>query len=149
MLGGSSPMSFLFNAICLLAVAAPLLAPNSANSLNPSWWNKFLYFSNHAPDPAPGGGTSITSGANVDVSNECGPQSETFIATNPIHPQNLAGGSNEIFRNPMSGYSSSDGGATWLGLDLPLPASKGANSSDFGSDPSLAFDARGNLFYSY
>jgi hypothetical protein len=57
--------------------------------------------------------------------------------------------SNEIFRNPMRGYSSNDGGAIWVGQDLPLPPTKCANSSDFGSDPSLAFDSQGNLFYSY
>ena len=118
-------MKFFFKAIFLLGVAAPLLAQNLANSLKPSWWNKFLYLSSHGPDPAPGSTISITSAANVDVSNECGPQSETFIATNPVHPQNLAGGSNEIFRNPMRGYSSSDGGAIWHGVDLPLPPQQG------------------------
>jgi len=61
----------------------------------------------------------------------------------------LAGGSNEILRNPMRGYSSGDGGNTWAGVDLPLPPPIGANGSDFGSDPSLAFDTSGNLFYSY
>ncbi|HWX53072.1 MAG TPA: sialidase family protein [Verrucomicrobiae bacterium] len=143
-------MKLFFKAVfLLLCVATPVLAQNSGNSLKPSWWNKFLYLSNNAPDKAPGASSSISSGANVDVSNECGPQSETFIATNPVHPQDLAGGSNEIFRNPMRGYSSSDGGANWTGVDLPLPASKGANSSEFGSDPSLAFDSQGNLFYSY
>jgi len=142
-------MKLFLKATLLLCLATPLLAQNSANSLKPSWWNKFLYLSSHGPDPAPGSTTSITSGVNVDVSNECGPQSETFIATNPSHPQNLAGGSNEIFRNPMRGYSSSDSGAIWVGHDLPLPPTKGANSSNFGSDPSLAFDSQGNLFYSY
>jgi hypothetical protein len=60
-----------------------------------------------------------------------------------------AGGSNEIFRDPMRGYSSSDGGTTWTGVDLPLPSAIGTNGTDFGSDPSLAFDTRGNVFYSY
>jgi hypothetical protein len=32
---------------------------------------------------------------------------------------------------------------------LPLPPPMGTNGIDFGSDPSLAFDASGNLFYSY
>jgi len=88
-------------------------------------------------------------GANVDVSNECGPQSETFITLNPFRTNVLAAGSNEIFRLPMRGYFSSDGGANWGAVDLPLPPAIGANGIDFGSDPSLAFDTRGNLFYGY
>ena len=85
----------------------------------------------------------------MDASNECGPQSETFITLNTVNPMSVAGGSNEIFRLPMRGYASSDGGSTWSAVDLPLPPAIGANGVDFGSDPSLAFDTRGNLFYSY
>src|SRR5205823_4346463 len=77
-----------------------------------------------------------------------GPQSETFITINPAQPRMLAAGSNEIFRLPMRGYFSSNGGTSWGGVDLPLPPAKG-NGINFGSDPGLAFDTRGNVFYSY
>jgi len=77
-----------------------------------------------------------------------GPQSETFITINPNKPKTLAAGSNEIFRLPMRGYYSSNGGASWGGVDLPLPPPKG-NGTDFGSDPTLAFDTQGNVFYGY
>jgi hypothetical protein len=83
------------------------------------------------------------------VSDECGPQSETFITLNAAQPKMLAAGSNEIFRDPMRGYFSSDGGLVWGGVDLPLPPLSGTNDHRFGSDPSLAFDTRGNLYYSY
>src|SRR5207245_7088690 len=63
-------------------------------------------------------------------------------------PKQLAAGSNESFRLPMRGYYST-GGTNWGGVDLPLPPAIGANGIDFGSDPSLTFDTRGNLFYSY
>src|SRR5581483_8396981 len=56
--------------------------------------------------------------------------------------------SNEIFRLPMRAYFSSDGGTSWGGVDLPLPPAKG-NGFAFGSDPSLAFDTLGHVFYSY
>jgi len=46
------------------------------------------------------------------------------------------------------GYFSTDGGSTWGGVDLPLPAPKG-NGLNFGSDPTLAFDSSGNVFYGY
>jgi Neuraminidase (sialidase) len=34
-------------------------------------------------------------------------------------------------------------------VDLPLPPAIGANGTRFGSDPSLAYDTIGNVFYSY
>jgi len=140
------------------AVAAPLLlstlglftSPASAQTNRPdkpTWWNKYEYLAANGPDTCTGQ-HGLQVGPNVDVSNECGPQSETYITINPSAPRTLAAGSNEIFRLPMRGYFSSDGGATWGGVDLPLPPAKG-NGTDFGSDPSLAFDTSGNVFYSY
>src|SRR5436190_20093260 len=140
------------------AVAAPLLvstfafftAPASAQTNRPdkpTWWNKYEYLAANGPDTCTGQ-NGLQVGPNVDVSNECGPQSETYITINPSAPRTLAAGSNEIFRLPMRGYFSSDGGTTWGGVDLPLPPAKG-NGLNFGSDPSLAFDTLGNVFYSY
>jgi hypothetical protein len=133
----------------LLAVALPAAAQNKSSD-QPTWWDKYQWLARFGSDPAPGGTTSLSVGANVDVSNECGPQSETFITINPAAPNILAAGSNEIFRDPMRGYFSADGGATWGGVDVPLPPPlQGTNDHRFGSDPSLAFDTSGNLFYSY
>jgi hypothetical protein len=129
------------------------IQPAGAQTLNqntPTWWNKYQHLLKHGADTGGGATSSISVGTNVDVSNECGPQSETYITVNPKHPQVLAGGSNEIFRLPMRGYFSSDGGSSWGGVDLPLPPSlQGTNDTRFGSDPSLAFDSSGNLYYSY
>ena len=120
------------------------------NSSTPTWWAKYQALLQHGADSAAGATTSApVVGPNVDVSNECGPQSETFITLNTRNANSLAGGSNEIFRLPMRGYASSDGGSSWTGVDLPLPPAFGANGIDFGSDPGLAFDTRGNVFYSY
>jgi len=133
-------------AACALSAAAPALAQtNTADK--PTWWNKYEYLLANGAD-ACSGLPSFKVGPNVDVSNECGPQSETFIAINTAKPKALAAGSNEIFRLPMRGYFSSDGGASWGGVDLPLPPAKG-NGIDFGSDPTLAFDASGNVYYGY
>ena len=135
-----------------LAVAVLLLAPTARaqrKPSDPSWWTKYQFLTKNGPDLPSGPSVSLSSGPNVDVSNECGPQSETFITIDPSTPTNLAGGSNEIFRPPMRGYFSSDGGATWGGVDLPLPRPIGANGLTFGSDPTLAFDTGGNLFYGY
>jgi len=113
----------------------------------PTWWAKYQYLAANGPSTCTGQ-AGITVGPNVDVSNECGPQSETFITINPSQPKTLAAGSNEIFRLPMRGYFSTDAGGTWGGVDLPLASAKG-NGFVFGSDPSLAFDTKGSVFYSY
>ena len=121
----------------------------SNNGNNPTWWNKYQTLLANGPNQNAGPSKSLNVGANVDVSNECGPQSETYIAVNSQAPKSLVAGSNEIFRLPMRGYSSSDNGSSWAGVDLPLPSAIGTNGIDFGSDPSLVFDAQGNAFYSY
>jgi hypothetical protein len=130
-----------------LAAASPALAQSASH--DPTWWDKFLYIARNGPTALQSAPASPTGGTNVDVSNECGPQSETFIAINPSNSKQLAGGSNEIFRLPMRAYFSSDGGQTWGGSDLPLPPAIGTNGVDFGSDPGVAFDSSNNLYYSF
>ena len=133
-------------ALAALGLALPALA---ADPKDPTWWDKYTYLVKNGEDPLASVATSSSSGTNVDVSNECGPQSETYIAINPSRPQQLAAGSNEIFRDPMRGYFSTDSGESWGGVDLPLPPPIGTNGIRFGSDPTLAFDCSGNLFYGY
>src|SRR6266403_4853081 len=111
-------------------------AQNSSH--DPTWWSKYEFIRDNGGDASPLSTTSAVVSGNVDVSNECGPQSETFITINPNKAKILAAGSNEIFRLPMRGYFSSNGGTSWGGVDLPLPPAKG-NGTDFGSDPTLAF----------
>src|SRR5258708_31196012 len=142
---------FLGLALILLAFTAspglrPVIAQNASH--DPTWWSKYEFILNNGADGDPGTTTSVSVGSNVDVSNECGPQSETFITLDPNKPKTLAAGSNEIFRLPMRGYYSSNGGTSWGGVGLPLPPAKG-NGIDFGSDPTLAFDTPPNLFYGY
>src|SRR5205085_6935461 len=141
----ASMVILLIVATCALPVLA--FAQNSTTH-NPTWWDKYQYITHNGPTDGGGATTSLSFGSNVDVSNECGPQSETFITLNTSKTKMLAAGSNEIFRLPMRGYFSSNGGTGWGGVDLPLPPPIG-NGIDFGSDPTLAFDSRGNLFYGY
>jgi len=126
-----------------------LVSAQTSPRHNPTWWAKLEHLLQSGVQRAGPAAASLTVNGNVDVSNECGPQSETYITLNPAHPSTLAGGSNEIFRLPMRGYFSSDGGTTWGGVDLPLPPPIGTNGVDFGSDPTLAFDTHGNVFYGY
>src|SRR6266480_4548929 len=133
--------------VCISSRSAKVTAQNSSH--DPTWWSKYEFIRDNGGDAAPVSTTSTTVSGNVDISNECGPQSETFITINQNKPKVLAAGSNEIFRLPMRGYFSTNGGGSWGGVDLPLPPAKGANGIDFGSDPTLAFDTQGNVFYGY
>src|SRR5918911_456746 len=137
--------------LIIATTSSPILtfAQNGNSKHNPTWWDKYEYLAKNGSTAGGGATTSVTFGSNVDISNECGPQSETFITINPSQTKMLAAGSNEIFRLPMRGYFSSNGGKNWGGVDLPLPPAIGTNGIDFGSDPTLAFDTRGNLFYGY
>jgi hypothetical protein len=135
-----------------VSAAFALFAATSAHAgldpKNPTWWEKYQFIQNGGVVPSAGPIThSIAYGSNVDVSNECGPQSETNIAMRDA--RTMAGGSNEIFRLPMRAYFSDDGGKTWGGSDAPLPPAKGSNGIDFGSDPTLAWDTQDTLFYGY
>src|SRR5947207_4314381 len=132
--------------LCISSRPAKVTAQNSSH--DPTWWSKYEFIRDNGGDAGSVSTSSATVSGNVDGSNECGPQSETFITINQNKPRVLAAGSNEIFRLPMRGYYSSNGGTSWGGVDLPLPPPKG-NGTDFGSDPTLAFDTRNNVFYGY
>src|SRR5262252_6966565 len=141
--GGPMKRSRLLPLVLALACAVTTRA-QSGSTHNPTWWDKYQFIIQNGTDPSPGSTSSASLGKNVDVSGECGPQSETFITIDPSQPKVLAAGSNEIFRLPMRGYFSTNGGGSWGGVDLPLPPAKGANGIDLGSDPTLAFDTQGN-----
>lgn len=142
--------SMAFTVGWALPVSAGTSAGASAYS-QPTWWQKFETVSapGFQPLPSPGKTGSVSVGSNIDVSNEPGPQSETSIAINPANPNQVVAGSNEIFRLPMRGYFSSDGGKTWGAVDLPLPPPLNRSGTDFGSDPAVAWDTQGNVFYAY
>ncbi len=136
--------------VAAVLLSATTVLAQTNNPKQPTWWAKYQYLSKNGADSNGGPASSLSVGTNVDVSNECGPQSETYITVNPSQSKMLGAGSNEIYRLPMRGYASSDGGSSWAGVDLPLPPPlQGTNDTRFGSDPTLAFDTRGNLFYGY
>ena len=104
----------------LLVLAASICSGQKLDPNYPTWWAKYQYL---VQNPAEAGSpsASLIAGPNVNVSGECGPQSETYITLNPNQPAMLAAGLNEIFRLPMRGYFSTDNGLNWGGVDLPLP----------------------------
>lgn len=131
------------------SISASASSSTTSYSL-PTWWAKYQRLLKGSSASKPGSGTQAFSvGANVDMSNEDTPQSETSITVNPNNPMILVGGSNEIVRLPMRGYFSSNGGKSWGAVDVPLPPPATTNGTDFGSDPGVAFDTRGNVYYSF
>lgn len=127
-----------FVLICALG-GTELTFGQTLNPNQPTWWQKYQTLLKNGASNGGGPTSSVIVGSNVDLSNECGPQSETFITLNHQNTNMLAAGSNEIFRLPMRGYFSSNGGSSWGGVDLPLPPPlSGTNDTRFGSDPSLA-----------
>src|SRR5713226_8679564 len=127
-------------------------SPTTSYTL-PTWWAKYQRLlkgsSSSTPLQRVSGSQSPSVGPNVDMSNEDTPQSETSITVNPNNPQMLVGGSNEIVRLPMRGYFSSNDGKSWGAVDVPLPPPATTNGTDFGSDPGVAFDTQGNVYYSF
>jgi hypothetical protein len=142
--------------LAALGTAAFSVSTSSAGGVaayqNPTWWNKGqLLLSSASLPPCGTSSGNFSEPPNVDMSNEATPQSETSIAINPSNTSEIVGGSNEIFCLPMRGYFSTQGGrsATWHAVDLPLPPPLTTNGQDFGSDPGVAWDTRGNVYYSY
>src|ERR1051326_9060335 len=89
--------------LLLMFVAASAWAQTNTQN-NPTWWEKYQFIQNNGPIAGGGTTTSVTDGSDVDVSNECGPQSETYVTINTANAKQLAGGSNEIFRLPSRGF---------------------------------------------
>src|SRR6266702_2169502 len=154
-LRGAVAASSLFVLAVNFSLALPAAGATSSGASaysQPTWWQKFQTVSapGFKPPPSPRATQSVAVGPNVDVSIEAGPQSETSIAIKPSGQSQIVAGSNEIFRLPMRGYFSSDGGSSWGGVDLPLPPPlQGTHDTRFGSDPTLAFDTQGHVFYGY
>ncbi len=133
--------------------ASPAAGAAASSSYQvPTWWEKAQRLLNTTSLPPCGTSSgNYSDGTNVDMSNEATPQSETSIAINPSNSSQIVGGSNEIFCLPMRGYFSTQGGksGSWQAVDLPLPPALATNGQDFGSDPGVAWDGAGNVFYVY
>jgi len=86
-------------------------------------------------------------GAQVDVSDLPGPQTNATIAVDPSNPDVLLAGSNSLLEGTQRVYSSTDGGATWQSSTTIRPAADIAESCP--SDPGVAIDLTGRQYYSY
>ena len=98
---GRRPVGLVLVGATLLAglvFSGSTLGASSASYSLPTWWGKYQALLQRTGGSSLVAGPLSKVGANVDVSNEDGPQSETSITLNPSAPKMLVGGSNEIFR---------------------------------------------------
>ena len=89
------------------------MAAQTSDPNSPTWWNKYQQLTNGGP-----AGKAVllgppTVGANVDASNECGPQSEPTLRSIRTSPRRWPPVPMRFSGRPMRGYFSTDGGATW------------------------------------
>ena len=94
-----------------------------------------------------------------NISGKNGAQDETWVTVNPNDPTNIVAASNNTRYNhggvgyKMAAYYTTDGGNNWgisttpsnLGLYINAPAQGGLTNFD----PGVAFDTKGNVYYSY
>src|SRR5215471_14198160 len=133
---------------CLLSAARPNKGSGASQTTTPytepRWMARMRALQTASSTQ---GSSNINVGKNVDVSNEPGPQSECFVTVNTLNPKILTAASNEIFRNPQRTYFSGDGGGSWTGADQPLVDEEGTTWT-FASDPGVAIDTQGTMFFS-
>jgi hypothetical protein len=98
---------------------------------------------------------TLLPGANVNVSRSTETnESELIVDINPADPLNVAGFvHNTRDLNQIQVFASADGGLTWARRLITHSPSPGADGDGLGTgrrfDPSLKFDAAGNLFVAY
>jgi hypothetical protein len=97
------------------------------------------------------GGAAQAPPPNVDISQRLGNDAEEAIAVNPTNPSNIVvvwDRGRALSRPPDAGFFagvSFDSGRTWTWRSI----GKNDNLGDACCDPSLSFDAYGNLFLTY
>ena len=82
-------------------------------------------------------------GTDINVTKEAGDQSETAIAVNPVNPDNIIIGANNL-NSATSDFVwvTHNGGALWTRVLIPVPAGGNGNST---GDPALVFSRDGKL----
>ncbi len=97
----------------------------------------------------------------INIVNSGGGQSETFISRHPFDRNIIVASANDMrynttgYKYRMAAYYSTDGGKNWStsltppNQDVYVPTPSGGGSGMTNVDPGLAFDSKGNVYYSY
>lgn len=86
-------------------------------------------------------------GAERDISNLPGPQTNATITVDPRNSQVLLAGSNSLLEGAERVYSSTDGGLTWDTTTLTPPVA--GLTPECPSDPGVAIDRSGRQYFSF
>ncbi len=91
----------------------------------------------------PGSPTAFIVGANINVTNNALPETESYLAIDQTNQRYLVGSSNNnggaLGSSAQLMYRSSDWGATWATNALPITCT-------YHSDPGVSFDSLGNAY---
>jgi hypothetical protein len=128
------------NCFATLLVAAGIVAVPIANAQNHAY-NSVPIRNSNSPYIVEDYVGSISLGANVNVTNKSGPQSETSVATDPTNPMHILESVNDL-TTTAAVYESLDGGATWANSNL-------TTNGAFCYDTWLGFNANGDAFVSF
>ncbi len=84
----------------------------------------------------------------MDISGTPSTEDETSIAISRTNPKLIVAGTNDdqMFRLGMPAYTSTDGGASWNTVRLPMALGNGVQS---GGDPMIIPDTMGGFFYAF
>jgi hypothetical protein len=116
------------------------VAPPGAPTENLPKWPPVL--------PPQGLGLPPFTPSNVNVSNLVGNEAEVSVAINPTDPDNLVVVGHAPGFTTMNTFFSLDGGETWTLVPLG-PADDGQEDCLARVDPTVAFDAQGNVYAGY
>jgi hypothetical protein len=146
-------------AILVICLAASTLPPHQAESRVLQKPALTTAYSTLVSTPFP----TVPVGPNIDIAGEVPPdrqQVETTVAIDPLNTSIIVAGAQDLRMKPLEHrwhgyYRSTDGGQTWItsllpgfpGDSSPAGLSSPLRASNTTSDPVLAFDRQGNLYY--
>jgi len=124
------------------AMAATASSSAAAGSVAPNRFSTFPRLGGSATFTFPG--SPQAAGANINISNKTGAQSETTVAVDPTDKRHIYASSNdnlETFQMWNGLYQSTDGGQTWVNDNF--------NDPSFCYDTWMDFNLSGDAFFSY
>lgn len=138
-------MKTVFNAILVVLIAAGLVAAASVERLTgPPTTIPIVEQDSPLSLFRPG---RAEKGMDINVSNLAGNESEVGIDVNPTNPDNqVIAGHSPSFQT-LNTFYTMDGGHTWT--LVALGSAEDGKTSAFRFDPSVAFDADGNVYVAY
>ena len=133
--------SWILQIVCALAVGSLLISGAAAQSAQHQTFNSVPQRSSTQVPLFEEYIGSLVIGANVNVTNKTGAQSETGVGVDPLNSQHVLSSVNDL-TSTAAVYESFDGGTTWANANL-------TTNGAFCYDTWIAFNANGDQFVSF